>query len=128
VARSGAEALARREYRGLEPRLGEHAPARVVEGLAGIASSFAGEGTRRVAATALLENGGDAVAAEAEVESPSLTDVSAGDACAVTPQPVLVDGASATDGDGAQCPWRVEASVAVGRAASMQLSVRLVRT
>ena len=46
IARSGAEALARREYRGLDPRLGEHAPARVVEGLAGIASSFAGEGAR----------------------------------------------------------------------------------
>ena len=45
VARTGAEALARREYRGLAPRLGEHAPALIVEGRAGIASSFTGEGS-----------------------------------------------------------------------------------
>jgi diphthamide biosynthesis protein 2 len=43
-ARTGAEALARREYRGLEPRLGEHAPSRIVEGRSGIASGFTGEG------------------------------------------------------------------------------------
>lgn len=44
MARTGAEALARREYRGLEPRLGEHAPSRIVEGRSGIASGFTGEG------------------------------------------------------------------------------------
>ena len=44
MARTGAEALARREYRGLEPRLGEHAPSRIVEGRSGIASGFSGEG------------------------------------------------------------------------------------
>jgi diphthamide biosynthesis protein 2 len=56
LARSGAEFLARRGYRGLEPRLGEHAPARVVEGLSGVASSFEGEGEARApAAAALLE-------------------------------------------------------------------------
>ena len=59
-----AEALARREYRGLDPRLGEHAPARVVEGLAGIASGFSGEGERHLGgpygkpAVGLLEGGG----------------------------------------------------------------------
>ena len=60
VARSGsgAEALALRSYRGLDPRIGEHAPARVVDGLTGIASSFenegdrAAEGRRRAAAAA----------------------------------------------------------------------------
>ena len=45
VARSGAEHLARRAYQGLDPRLGQHAPSTVVEGLEGVASSFAGEGT-----------------------------------------------------------------------------------
>jgi diphthamide biosynthesis protein 2 len=59
VARSGAEHLSRRSYRGLEPRLGEHAPSTVVEGLSGIASSFEGEGTPygqgRFAAAGLLE-------------------------------------------------------------------------
>ena len=64
IARTGAEALARREYRGLDPRLGEHAPARVVEGLAGIASGFSGEGERHLGgpygkpAVGLLEGGG----------------------------------------------------------------------
>ena len=64
IARTGAEALARREYRGLDPRLGEHAPARVVEGLAGIASGFLGEGERHLGgpygkpAVGLLEGGG----------------------------------------------------------------------
>ena len=45
LAQSGAEALARRHFRGLEPRLGEHAPAVVQEGRSGIASGFTGEGT-----------------------------------------------------------------------------------
>lgn len=54
VARTGAEALARRSYQGLDPRLGEHAPARVVEGLSGIASSFAGEGAGRAPPVAAL--------------------------------------------------------------------------
>ena len=44
MARTGAEALARREYRGLEPRIGEHAPSHIVEGRSGIASGFTGEG------------------------------------------------------------------------------------
>ena len=43
LAHSGAEALARRHFRGLEPRLGEHAPALAQEGRSGIASGFAGE-------------------------------------------------------------------------------------
>lgn len=46
VARSGAEALARREYRGLDPRIGQHAPSRIVDGRSGIASGFAGEGVQ----------------------------------------------------------------------------------
>ena len=60
IARSGSEALARRAYRGLEPRLGEHAPARVVEGLDGIASSFAGEGEARAEPVSGLLEGADA--------------------------------------------------------------------
>ena len=38
-----AEALARRHFRGLDVRLGEHAPAVLQEGWSGIASGFAGE-------------------------------------------------------------------------------------
>ena len=55
VARSGSEALARRSYQGLEPRLGEHPPAKVVEGRAGIASGFDGEGEARAAPSGLLK-------------------------------------------------------------------------
>ena len=47
VARSGAEHLARRAYQGLDPRLGQHAPSTVVEGLEGVASSFAGRAPPR---------------------------------------------------------------------------------
>ena len=49
LARSGAETLARRSYQGLDPRVGQHQPARVVEGLTGIASDFtaSGEGAAR---------------------------------------------------------------------------------
>ena len=43
-ARSGAEFLATRGYRGLEVRKGEDAPAVVVEGREGVASGFSGEG------------------------------------------------------------------------------------
>ena len=45
-ARSGAEFLATRGYRGLEVRKGEDAPAVVVEGREGVASGFSGEGDR----------------------------------------------------------------------------------
>ena len=41
LAHSGAEALARRHFRGLDVRLGEHAPAVLQEGWSGIASGFA---------------------------------------------------------------------------------------
>ena len=43
LAHSGAEALARRHFRGLDIRLGEHAPSLVQEGLSGIASGFVSE-------------------------------------------------------------------------------------
>ena len=57
LARSGAEYLSRRAYRGLDPRLGQHAPATIVEGLNGIASGFDGEGSNqgRFQAAGLLE-------------------------------------------------------------------------
>jgi diphthamide biosynthesis protein 2 len=60
VAVSGADALSRREFRGLEPRIGEHEPARVVEGRSGVASSFDNEGGQQGAIPctdpALLDN------------------------------------------------------------------------
>ena len=69
-----AETLAMRAYRGLEPRLGEHAAAVVAEGRAGIASSFAGEGSGGGGGGAAA--GGDAPRAPSA--SPS---VAGGDSC-----------------------------------------------
>ena len=64
IAQSGAEYLSRRSYRGLDPRLGEHAPAQVVDGLSGIASEFCGEGSKESrfqAAVSLLDTSGSNV-------------------------------------------------------------------
>ena len=89
IARTGAEVLARREYRGLEVRLGEHAPALVVEGRAGIASGFDGEG--RVGGDSYGEAAAAVEAAAAAAAAAVETTAGRTEAAAVTTTAACVD-------------------------------------
>lgn len=81
LATDGAEFLARREYKGLEVRLGEHAPSIVTEGQTGIASVFQGEGVTQypdlLAASALRDASAGAIGQPAEPQAPGGASVAA---------------------------------------------------